>query len=165
MIEQLLPILIWFVFITCVALGFAGAVVPAIPGTPLIFAGIFLIAWWYDFTAIGTPTLIITGLLAILALAIDMVAGVLGARGVGASRQAIIGSTVGALLGIFLGLPGIIFGPFVGALAGELLARKDLSQATKVGFGTWLGILIGTAAKIALSIAMVGVFCLNFFWA
>jgi len=160
--DHLALITIWLAFATCVVLGLLGAVVPAIPGTPLIFAGIALVAWWYDFTTIGIPTLVITGILAVLALIVDIVAGVLGARRVGASRHAIVGATIGSLVGIVFGLPGIILGPFVGAILGELLAEQSMSRATKVGVGTWIGILVGTAAKIALSLAMVGVFFISF---
>jgi uncharacterized protein YqgC (DUF456 family) len=144
--------------------GVAGTVVPVLPGTPMIFAGIAIIAWWYDFTIIGAPTLIVTGILAVTGLAVDFVASALGAKKVGASKQAIIGASLGSFFGIFLGIPGIIFGPFVGAIIGELLANEPLSQATKVGVGTWLGRLLGSAAKVAIALAMLGVFLIALVW-
>ena len=84
---------------------------------------------------------------------------------VGASRLAMLGAALGALFGIFLGLPGLLLGPFAGAVAGELLHRRNLQAGTlghaaKVGAGTWLGILLGTALKLALAFAMLGLFAL-----
>ena len=156
--EYLPEIAVWVACVACFVAGFVGTVVPALPGPPIIYAGIALIAWWYEFTLVGVPTLIVTGLLAVLALVIDAVASILGAQRVGATRAALVGSTLGAFIGMFFMLPGIILGPFIGAVLGELYAEKGWEQATKVGVGTWLGLLVGTAAKIALSIAMLGAF-------
>lgn len=158
MMEHLPEIAVWVACVACFVVGFVGTVIPALPGPPLIFAGITLVAWWYEFSLIGIPTVILTGILAVLALVIDAVASVLGAQKVGATRAALIGSTLGAFVGMFFMLPGIILGPFVGAVLGELYAEKGWGQATKVGVGTWLGLLVGTAAKIALSLAMLGAF-------
>lgn len=160
--DQAAPFLVWTIFAVCVAIGLAGAIVPALPGTPLIYAGIFLVAWWYDFQVVGTTTLSVTGVLAVLGLLVDTIASVVGAKKVGASRQALIGSAIGGFLGVFFLLPGIILGPFLGALAGELWAERDLAQATRVGIGTWLGMLLGMAAKIGISLAMLGAFALAF---
>lgn len=154
------PIIIWTLCIGCLVIGFTGTIIPALPGTPLIFAGIFLVAWWYDFTLVGTPTLVITGILAALAIGVDFVATILGAKRVGASRAAVVGSTIGTLVGMFFFIPGLILGPFVGAVIGELYAQSGLSKATRVGIGTWIGLLFGTAAKIAISFAMIGIFLL-----
>jgi len=65
---------------------------------------------------------------------------------------------VGALAGLFFGLPGLILGPFLGAFLGEYLARRDWRQAGRVGFGTWLGMLLAAAGKLALIFTMVGIF-------
>lgn len=162
--DQAAPFLVWLIFAVCAAIGLAGAIVPALPGIPLIYAGIFLVAWWYKFEVVGTTTLIVTGVLAVLGLLVDTIASVVGAKKVGASRQALIGSAVGAFFGMFFLLPGIILGPFIGALAGELWAQKDLAQATRVGIGTWLGMLLGMAAKIGISLAMLGAFALAFMY-
>jgi uncharacterized protein YqgC (DUF456 family) len=160
MSATLAPIIIWTICVACIFIGFAGVIVPALPGTPLIFAGIFLVAWWYEYNLVGTPTLVITGILAVLALGVDLIASVLGAKRVGASRAAVVGSTIGTLVGMFFFIPGIILGPFVGAVIGELYAQSGLSKATRVGIGTWIGLLFGTAAKIAISFAMIGIFLL-----
>lgn len=148
--------LIWALALLSIAVGVLGTVFPALPGTPLIFGGAFLLGWWHNYSIIGGPSLIFLGVLALLGIAIDFVASSLGAQRVGASGYALIGATIGSLVGIFFALPGIILGPFVGAFAGELLAKPSLGQATKVGLGTWFGLLVGTVAKVALALAMVG---------
>ena len=147
---------IWALALLSVAIGVLGTVFPALPGTPLIFGGAFLIGWWHDYSIIGGASLIFLAVLALLGTAIDFVASSLGAQRVGASGYALVGATIGSLVGIFLGLPGIILGPFFGAFAGELLAKPSLSQATKVGLGTWVGLLLGTVAKVAIAFTMVG---------
>ena len=145
-----------------ILVGVIGTVVPALPGVPLVFAGMLLAAWADHFQHVGMFTLIVLGVLSLLALAIDFVAGLLGAKRVGASPHAIWGAMLGTVIGLFFGLPGIVFGPFVGAVAGELLVGSRLGRAAHVGIGTWLGLLFGTLAKIALCFTMLGVFALAF---
>ncbi len=149
--------LIWILSLCCIVLGVIGTVFPALPGTPLIFAGALLIAWWQDFTIIGVPSLFMLLFLAVLGIAIDFIASSLGAKRVGASSWAIVGATVGSIVGIFFALPGIIIGPFLGAFGGELIARSSVTKATQVGIGTWIGLLLGTAAKVAVAFSMLGV--------
>lgn len=142
--------------------GMAGAVVPALPGVPLVFGGMWLAAWADHFQHIGAVTLSVLGILAAMAMLIDFIAGLLGARRVGASGLALWGASIGTLVGLFFGLVGLLFGPFAGALAGELLAGSKVNKATKVGIATWLGLLFGTLAKLALCFTMLGVFLLAF---
>jgi uncharacterized protein YqgC (DUF456 family) len=140
--------------------GFIGTILPGLPGVLLIYAGMLLGAWIDHFARIGWPTLLVLGVLTAMALVADLVASVMGARHVGASRQALIGSVLGGLLGplLGLGLLGLLFGPFIGAVVGELLARRPIGAATRVGFGTWLGLLAGTLVKLALAVSMLGIF-------
>jgi uncharacterized protein len=138
--------------------GLVGNLVPAIPGVPLVFGGLLLAAWAEHFQYVGAWTLVVIGVLALLAWGVELLASGLGAKRFGASRMAVVGAVIGTLVGLFLGIPGIILGPFVGAVAGELLARRDLVQAGRAGIGTWLGLVVGAALKIALSFAMVAVF-------
>lgn len=145
-----------------ILVGMGGTVVPAVPGVPLVFAGMWLAAWADGYRHIGAFTLILLGALALVALAIDFVAGLLGAKKVGASPRALWGASLGALVGLFFGLPGLIFGPFLGALAGEFTVGSPFEHATRVGIGTWLGLLFGTLAKVALCFTMLGVFLLMF---
>jgi uncharacterized protein len=139
-------------------LGLAGIILPVLPSTVLIFGGILLGAWIDDFSNISTWTVAVAAILTVVSLVADYVAAALGARRVGASRQAVIGAVLGTLLGIFSGLWGLIFMPLVGAAIGEYMALRDLQRAGKVGVATWIGLLLGTAVKIAIAFTMLGMF-------
>jgi len=138
--------------------GVAGTVLPALPGVPLVFAGMLLAAWADGFHRIGAFTIAVLALLTLLALVADFAAGMLGAKRVGASKLALLGAALGTLFGVFLGLPGLIVGPFAGALIGEWLHGRNLAHASKVGVGTWLGMVFGALLKLVLSFVMLGVF-------
>jgi uncharacterized protein len=141
-----------------VFLGLAGVVLPALPGMPLLFAGLLLAAWTDGFQRVGWVILTVLGVLTVLSFLIDFLATVFGAKRVGASRKALWGSVLGSVAGLFFMPIGLFVGPFVGALAGEYWHGRQLQQAARVGLGTWLGIVLGTAAKLALALAMVGLF-------
>jgi uncharacterized protein YqgC (DUF456 family) len=117
-----------------------------------------LAAWADGFHRIGVFTLVILGLLTLLAVAVDFAATLLGAKHVGASKLALLGAALGTVVGVFLGIPGLIVGPFAGALVGEWLHGRTLAQASKVGIGTWLGMAFGALLKLVLSFVMLGVF-------
>ena len=157
--------LYYLLAIVLVVVGIAGTILPALPGLPLVFAGMLLAAWAGDFQQVGVPMLVVLGLLTVFSLAVDFWATALGAKRVGASRLAIIGAMVGTLAGLFFGPVGLLLGPFAGAIAGELIHRRslqkhDLGQAAKIGVGTWFGILFGTVLKLALAFTMLGLFAL-----
>ncbi len=139
-----------------ILVGIAGVILPALPGLPLVFAGMLLAAWAGDFQQIGWVTLVILGLLTLLSVGVDFFATLVGAKRVGASRKALIGAVLGTFAGLFFGPVGLFAGPFVGALLGELWHGREIGQAAKVGLGTWLGILLGTVLKLGLAFAMLG---------
>jgi len=141
-----------------IVIGMAGTVVPLIPGIPMVFGGLLLAAWAEGFLRVGAWPLVAIGVLAALSLGIDLIATLLGAKKVGASPQALVGATIGGIVGIFLGIPGLLLGPFIGAVAGEFYARRKLGQAGKVGLGTWMGLLFGAIAKIVVGFLMIGIF-------
>ncbi len=155
--------LLWLLVALLVLVGLAGAVLPAIPGVPLVLAGLWLAAWIDNYTLVSGWTIGVLAVLTLLALAVDLVATALGAKKVGASRLAVTGAVLGTILGLSFGLPGLLLGPFVGAVAGEMVARGRFSQAMDVGVATWMGLLLGTLAKLALSLAMVGIFVAAYF--
>ena len=150
--------MLWLLGVALVVAGVVGCVVSPLPGPPLILLGLVLVAWAEHFEKVGWPMLVVIGLLAAAAIAIDVLAALLGARQFRASKLALAGAALGGIVGLFFGLPGILLGPFVGAVAGEWIARRDLKQAGKVGMGTWLGMVAGAAAKLALAAAMLGLF-------
>lgn len=152
------PTLLLSLAFLLVAIGILGTVLPAIPGVPLVFVGLVVAAWAEGFQYVGAGTLSVLGLMAIVAYGVDFAAGALGAKKFGASRLAVLGAVLGTLAGLFLGLPGLILGPFVGGALGELYARRDLRQAGRAGLGAWLGLVVGGATKIALTFSMLAVF-------
>lgn len=147
-----------------VLVGIAGVILPALPGLPLVFAGMLLAAWAGGFEQIGWVTLVVLGLLTVISVAVDFFATMVGAKRVGASRKALLGAVVGTFAGLFFGPIGLFAGPFMGALLGELWHGREIGQAAKVGLGTWLGILLGTVLKLGLAFAMLGLFAFAWFF-
>jgi len=150
--------LLWILAVLLVVAGMAGIVVPALPGPVLVYAGLFLAAWIDGFDKVGWLPLTVLGMLTALTFLADFAATGAGAKKAGASKQAVIGAMVGSLVGVFFGIAGLFIGPFLGAAAGEFLANRDLVKAGRVGYGTLFGLVLGAAMKIALALAMIGVF-------
>ena len=161
---------LWYVLaILLMLIGLAGVILPALPGLPLVFTGMLVAAWADGFTRVGAFALGVLGLLTAVSFLIDFWATAVGAKRVGASRLALVGAVLGTLVGLFFGLPGLFAGPFIGAMVGELASRRDLGaagigNATRVGFGTWMGIALGVALKLALAVLMIGIFMLTWFF-
>jgi len=150
--------LLWILAIALIVVGVVGTVLPAVPGAILVFGGIVLAAWIDDFMRVPVWVLAIVAVLTVLAWAVDLLAAALGAKRVGASKLAIVGAAIGTVVGVFTGLWGLLFMPLFGAAIGEFIAQRDLRRAGKVGLATWIGLLLGTAAKVAIVFAMVGIF-------
>jgi len=150
--------LLWILSVALIVVGIAGTVLPALPGTLFVLAGIVLGAWIDDFTRVGWGVLTAAIVLAVLAWVLDYVAGLLGAKKAGASRQAIIGAVLGTVAGLFMGIVGVLFMPLVGAAIGEFLAQRNHGRALKVGVATWLGIMAGLVSKVVIAFMMVGLF-------
>jgi uncharacterized protein YqgC (DUF456 family) len=138
--------------------GMAGAVLPTLPGIPMIFGGIWLVAAVDHYRHLGMWWLLTIGALASVGVIVDFIASAVGARRVGASRLALWGASLGTLIGMFFGVPGLLFGPFIGALLGELASGNSVLRSAHVGVGTWLGLLFGTLLKLVISFVMVGLF-------
>ncbi len=152
------PTLYYVLATVLVIVGLAGTVMPVIPGALLVFAGLFVAAWADGFARVGTVALAVIGALGVLSFAADFVASMLGAKRVGASPQALVGAALGGGIGLFFGVGGMIVGPFIGAVGGELLARGRLAQAGKVGLGTWLGLLAAAVLKVIIAFMMIATF-------
>jgi uncharacterized protein YqgC (DUF456 family) len=154
---------LWLLAAALVLVGLAGSVLPALPGVPLVFAGLLVAAWADDFQRVSWWMIVLLGALTLLSIVIDLAATALGARRVGATRWAIAGAAIGTVVGLFLGLPGLILGPFMGAVAGELLSHGEIQKATRAGVATWVGLIFGTLAKLALIFTMIGLFAFAYF--
>lgn len=143
-----------------VIVGMAGIVLPALPGLPLVFAGLLLAAWGDGFQHVGWMPLTVIGALALLSLLVDFLANLYGAKRAGASGYALWGAALGSIIGLFFLPIGLLAGPFLGAWLGEYWHGRKPGHATRVGVGTWLGIILGAASKLALGFCMLGIFAL-----
>jgi len=144
--------------------GLAGIVLPIIPSTPVIWAGVFLYAVCDGFESISWSLLLIFAILTIVSLALDYLGGVIGAKKYGATRWGLIGSVIGGIAGFFMGgIIGLIFGPFFGAVLFELVFGKDLRGAFKSGVGTLVGFLGGVIVKLVISVVIIGIFIIKIF--
>ena len=157
---------LWYALaVLLVLVGLAGTVLPALPGVPLVFAGMLLAAWAGGFEHVGATPLVLLGVLALISLVVDYWATAMGARRVGASGKALAGSVIGTFAGMFFGIIGVFVGPFAGAVTGELLHlrsldRRGIGRAAKVGAGTWVGVVVAVGLKLMLAFAMIGIFLL-----
>lgn len=142
-------------------LGTIGAVLPGIPGTllmPLAVIGHRLYfgdkgaAWW---------VIVLVVVLTAMTFVLDYLATVYGARKMGATWRGAVGAVLGGIIGLFFSLPGILLGPFVGAVALELTSGRGLKISSKAGLGATLGILAGAVGKLAICVAMMGLFGVN----
>lgn len=147
-----------------VLIGVIGTVVPALPGAPLVFAGLLLVAWADDFQRVGVWPLVSLGALMLLALGVDALSTAYGVKKSGASGWALAGAAFGLLAGLFFPPVGLLLGPFLGALAGEYWARRDWQQATRAGVGAGLGMIVGLALRVVFVFLMIGMFLIAWFW-
>jgi uncharacterized protein YqgC (DUF456 family) len=160
----MMHVLLYAIASTLIVAGLAGAIVPTLPGIPLIFGGIWLIAGVDGYHHVGLWWLVGIGGVGAVGLTLDFVAGALGAKRVGASKQAVWGALAGMIIGLFFGLPGVLLGPFFGALIGELAAGNSVLRSTHVGVGTWVGLIFGTSIKLVSSLMMVVLFGAGWWW-
>ena len=152
-----MEIVLYVLGVAVLGAGVAGVVIPALPGSPLLVAGVVLIAWAEHFERVGVVTIGITVVVALAIQAVDWVAGLLGAKVFGASKWAVIGASIGVVVGLFFGVAGVVLAPVVGAICFEYWRNPDFSRAAKAGLGVFLGFVIGSAVKIALAFVIVGV--------
>jgi uncharacterized protein len=157
-----MSVVLWILAVVLVVAGVVGIVLPALPGTILIFAGLLLAAWADHFTRVGPLMLTMIGVIGVATYGVDFVATALGAKHLGASKRAMAGAALGTIFGLFFGLPGIVIGPFIGAVAGELTHHRDWKRVGKAGVSAWIGFAIGTAVKVALAFLMIGLFAAAF---
>ena len=152
----------WFAALVIMAFGLIGTVLPIVPGTTIILGAAVLhrvmvgaekgMDWW---------SIALLVVLTLVSYAIDFAAGYVGAKYFGATRWGVAGALLGGIVGIFTGFITLLVLPIVGAIAGELIAGKQLVSAGKAGWGTLLGNVAGMVAKLAIGLAMIILFLLN----
>lgn len=138
--------------------GLVGAVVPVLPGAPLIFAGALLHAFVTDFQTLGIGRLAILALLAAAASVLEHLAGALGARKFGGGRGAMLGAIIGVVVGLAWPPFGLIVCPIAGAIIGELIRSRALGPSVRTGMGTALGMIAGVVMHLVLGLVMVALF-------
>lgn len=146
----------YFLLISAIVLmiiGIIGCLVPVLPGPPLSYIGIILLHL-SRFGQFSKTTLIVLGAVTIVVTILDYIVPIWGTRKFGGSKYGARGATVGLIIGFFLGPAGIIIGPLLGAIVGELIFRDDMKYAVKAGFGSLLGFLTGVGLKLAASLIM-----------
>ena len=158
-----MTVLLWVVAVVLVVIGLVGTVLPALPGAMLIVAGLVVAAWSDGFMKVGVWTLVVIGAIGAASYLVDFAAAALGAKQFGASPRAMVGAGLGTMLGLFLGLPGIIIGPFLGAVIGELTVHRDMAKVGKAGLAAWIGFLIGMVVKVGIAFLMIAIFLSAFF--
>lgn len=145
------------------AAGFAGTFVPVLPGAPLAWLGL-LAAYFSEYCDISVATLIITGIAAVLVSVLDNILPVAMTKKFGGSKSATTGSTIGLIAGFFIGPVGIILGPFLGAIIGELIHNHGNSDGVlRAGLGAFAGFLAGTGIKMILVLVLIWCFIAGFF--
>ena len=145
--------------ILLILVGLAGTIIPALPGIPMIFAGAWLIAYMEDYMYFGWGTLIALGVLTVISIIIDWVSQTMGAQKAGATKLGLSGAFLGTIIGIPFGLVGIFLFPVLGAFIGEMIGHRDMRKAGKVSWATWIGMIAGIAAKLAIAFIMIGIMC------
>lgn len=155
----------WFILAgALIIIGLLGTVLPVLPGLPVMFAGMWLAAWADGYQRIGAGMLLLLGGLVVLSIITDLLASLVGARRAGASRKGMWGAGVGGVVGIFFGLPGLLAGPLLGAAAGEMAHGRHWRDASRIGVGTWVGLLVGAIFKVMLALAMLLLFASALLW-
>jgi uncharacterized protein YqgC (DUF456 family) len=156
---------VWYVIAAClVAAGVFASVMPVLPGIPLVFGGIWLIAAVDRYHHIGLWWLLGIASVGIVGLIFDLAAGALGTKYAGANPRAVWGSLLGSLIGLFFGLPGLLLGPFVGAVLGELSAGNSVLRSAHVGLSAWVGMIFGTIMKLVSCVTMIVLFAAGWWW-
>ena len=146
----MLDYILLIIAIILLILGIIGCLAPVLPGPPLSYLGLILLQLT-KFADFSLTVLITLAVIVVIVSVLDYVVPIWGTRKFGGSKYGIRGATVGLIVGFFLGPPGIIIGPFLGAVIGELIFKDDLKYAMKAGFGSLLGFLTGVGLKLAAS--------------
>ena len=139
-------------------LGTVGTLIPGLPGTPIVLAAAILHRLYFGAASAGNLALAVLMLLALFSMLLDYLATIYGAKRMGATWRGLLGAFLGGIVGMFFSLPGLILGPFIGAILLELIGGRKSGEAFRAGTGTLVGLIAGTLGKIACCLAMTGIF-------
>lgn len=141
--------------------GVLGCFIPGIPATPIIFLAALGHRFYFGDAGPSTWVLVLLGGLMIISTLMDFLASLFGAKVFGATRRGIWGAAIGGLVGLFFSLPGLILGPFLGAIVFEMVGGRRFGEASKAGLGAILGLAAGAAGKLVFCLVMVVLFSIN----
>jgi uncharacterized protein len=152
----------WFFAVALFAVGLIGTIVPVLPGTTIILA----VAITHRVVlgaekSIGLKTIVVLVLLTLVSYVFDFLSSYFGAKYFGATKWGALGAILGMLVGLFFGIIGLFAGPVIGAVAGEFIAGKRVIDAGRAGWGSLLGNLGATIAKLIIALAMIAIFLIN----
>jgi len=141
--------------------GLAGSVLPMLPSTPLVLVAAIGHKLYFDEASASWTVLIILAGLTLLSLGLDQVASAYGAKRLGGTWRGVVGAVLGGLIGLFFSLPGILLGPFIGAILFELIGGRGWKQSSRAGLGATLGLLASAVGKLACCAAMIALFAFS----
>lgn len=144
--------------------GVAGSILPALPGTPLVLAAAVAHRLYFGEHGASTWVLIVMAIITLVSLVFDFVAGMYGAKRLGATWKGTVGALVGMIVGLFFSLPGIILGPFLGATLFELAGGYEARRALRAGVGATIGLAAGAVGKLGACLIMMILFTVNVIW-
>jgi len=153
--EQIIGLIIALLIMS---IGLAGSVLPGLPSTPLVLLSAIGHKLYFGATGVGWVVISFLAALTALSLGMDVLATTYGAKRMGATWRGAIGATVGGLIGLFFNLPGILLGPFLGALAFEMAGGRKWKESSRAGLGASIGLLAGALGKVFCCLAMIGLF-------
>ena len=156
--EQIAGLALTLLVMLC---GSLASVLPGVPGTPLILVAAVLHRLYFGSTGANTWVLVLLVGLTLISAAFDYTASVLGAKKLGATWRGMLGALIGGMIGLWFSLPGILLGPFLGAIAFEFAGAREFNRAARSGLGAVLGLLAGALGKVAICVIMMGLFVVN----
>lgn len=149
-----MELLLYILSALCMLVGLAGCILPMLPGPPLAWLGMLLLHFTdrVDFTV---TELVVSALVVIATVVLDYITPMIGTKKFGGGKYGNWGCMIGTVVGLFFMPLGLILGPFIGAVIGELIAGKPMRAALKAGFGSFVGFLFGTLIKLAVCIYFI----------
>jgi len=155
---MVVDILLALLGLVLIVVGILGCVLPVIPGPPISFLGL-LVLHLTEKVQFSNRFLLLMAGIAIFVTVLDYIVPIWGTKKFGGTKRGTWGATIGLIIGLFFGPPGIIIGPFAGAFLGELSGGRDQKSSLRAGFGAFIGFLMGVGIKLVAS----GIMAWHFF--
>lgn len=148
----------YWVYILVMFIGLLGTILPVLPGIPLIFLTLLVYAWNTSFEAVTVPWLLFFAALTVFSLLVDYFSGIIGSRQAGLSQTGFWGMIIGGVIGFFFTPLGLLLGPVLGLIIGELSVGKSFEQILITLKGAAKGFLIGLFLKVIIAVFMISMF-------